>query len=210
MLTVKNAGASVKPVADEARGTVAAWQGPFGRKGASMAIESDTPNLAAVPSANSALSGVYEQGIVAGILGAATIAVWFFFIDFFNGRSFYTPNVLGIALFRGGVGLDQPQDLPISLEMVLVYTWVHGLIFCAIGGLVSKLLDLAERNVHAGFGILLLFVIFEFGFVGAGLIIAEPILRALAWPSVLIGNLLAAIVIAVYFWRHHPRMKISP
>lgn len=175
-----------------------------------MAIETDNPNLAAIPSAKSVVSGLYEQGIVAGILGAATIAVWFFLIDFFNGRPFYTPNVLGTALFRGGAGLDQPQNLPISLEMVLVYTWVHALVFCAIGGLVSKLLDLAERNVHAGFGILLLFVIFEFGFVGAALIFAEPILRALAWSSVLIGNLLAAAVMAAYFWRHHPRMKISP
>lgn len=175
-----------------------------------MALESDTRNLASVPSTNSVISGLYEQGIVAGILGAATIAVWFFLIDIFNGRPFYTPNVLGTALFRSGTGLDQPENLPISLEMVLVYTWVHGLVFCAIGGLVSKLLDLAEHNVNAGFGILLLFVIFEFGFVGAALIFAEPILRALAWPSVLVGNLLAAAVMAVYFWRHHPRMKISP
>jgi hypothetical protein len=175
-----------------------------------MALETDTPNLASIPSANPAISGLYEQGIVAGILGAATIAIWFFVVDIFNGRPFYTPNVLGTALFRGGAGLDQPQNLPISLEMVLVYTWVHGLVFCAIGGLVSKLLDLAERNVNAGFGILLLFVIFEFGFVGAALIFAEPILRALAWPSVLIGNLMAAAVMAVYFWRHHPKMKISP
>jgi hypothetical protein len=76
--------------------------------------------------------------------------------------------------------------------------------------LVSKLLNLAEDNVNAGFGILLLFVIFEFGFVGAALIFAEPILRALAWPSVLIGNLMAAAVMAVYFWRHHSKIKISP
>ena len=175
-----------------------------------MALETDTPNLTSIPSANTGISGLYEQGIVAGILGAATIAVWFFLVDIFNGQPFYTPNVLGTALFRSGAGLDQPQNLPISLEMVLVYTWVHGLVFCSIGGLVSKLLDLAERNMNAGFGILLLFVIFEFGFVGAALIFAEPILRALAWPSVLIGNLMAAAVMAVYFWRHHPKMKISP
>ena len=175
-----------------------------------MALETDTPNLASLPSTHSVISNIYEQGIVAGMLGAATIAVWFFLVDIFNGQPFYTPNVLGTALFRGGAGLDQPQNLPLSLEMVLVYTWIHGLVFCAIGGLASKLLDLAERNVNAGFGILLLFVVFEFGFVGAALIFAEPILRALAWPSVLVGNLMAAAVMAIYFWRHHPRMKISP
>jgi hypothetical protein len=174
-----------------------------------MAIQTDIPNLTTIPSAHS-VADSYQQGIVAGVLGAATIAIWFFLVDIFSGRPFYTPNVLGTALFRGGEGLDQPQNLPISLEMVLVYTWVHGLVFCAIGGLAAKLLDLAERNVNAGFGILLLFVIFEFGFVGAALVFAEPILRALAWPSVLVGNLMAAAAMAVYFWRHHPSMKISP
>ena len=87
-----------------------------------MALETDTPNLTSIPAANTVISGLYEQGIVAGILGAATIAVWFFLVDLFNGQPFYTPNVLGTALFRSGTGLDQPQNLPISLEMVLVYT----------------------------------------------------------------------------------------
>jgi len=84
------------------------------------------------------------------------------------------------------------------------------LVFCAIGGIAAKLLALAEQDVHAGFGILLLFVIFEFGFVGAALVLAEPILRALAWASVLIGNLLAAAVMAAYFWRQHATLRISP
>jgi hypothetical protein len=72
------------------------------------------------------------------------------------------------------------------------------------------MLELAEQDVNAGFGILLLFVIFEFGFVGAALIFAEPVLRALTWSSVLIGNLLASAVMAGYFWRHHGSLKISP
>jgi len=175
-----------------------------------MATRAETPGLTVLSSANSEISGLYQQGIIAGVLGAATIAVWFFIVDIVSGHPFYTPNVLGTALFRRGAGLDQPQTLPISFEMVLVYTWVHGLVFCAIGGLVSKLLELAEQNVNAGFGILLLFVIFEFGFVGAAFIFAEPILHALTWPLVLIGNLLAAAVMAAYFWRHHASMKISP
>lgn len=175
-----------------------------------MDLPSDTSRLTVlVPS--TAISDSYRQGIVAGIAGAVTIAIWFFIVDLLSGLPFfYTPNVLGTALFRHGAGLDQPQTLSISMEMVLVYTWVHGLVFCAIGGIAAKLLALAEQDVHAGFGILLLFVIFEFGFVGAALVLAEPILRALAWPSVLIGNLLAAAVMAAYFWRQHATLRISP
>ena len=134
----------------------------------------------------------------------------FFVIDSLSGRPFYTPNVLGTALFRHGSGLDQPQALAISVEMVLSYTWVHGLAFCVLGGFASKLLALAERNLNSGFGIVLLFVIFEFGFVGASYNFAEPILQVLAWPTVLVGNLLAATGMAGYFWRHHPNLTIEP
>jgi hypothetical protein len=175
-----------------------------------MAIPSGTSSSTVLPS-TAAISDSYRQGIEAGIAGAVTVAVWFFMVDVLSGNPFfYTPNVLGTALFRQGAGLDQPQALTISMEMVLAYTWIHGLVFCAIGGIAAKLLTLAERDVHAGFGILLLFVIFEFGFIGAALVLAEPILRALAWPSVLIGNLLAAAVMTAYFWRRHATLRISP
>jgi hypothetical protein len=44
----------------------------------------------------------------------------------------------------------------------------------------SKLLDLAAQNLNLGFGIILFFVVFEFGFVVAVFIFAEPLLHALA------------------------------
>jgi hypothetical protein len=175
-----------------------------------MAVQSRATSAANVTIPSSTISNIYVEGIVAGIIGAATIAVWFFVLDIFSGRPFYTPTVLGTALFRHGIGLDQPRALPISLEMVLLYTWVHGLAFCVIGGLAAKLLALAEGNLNVGFGILLFFVIFEFGFVAIAFIFAEPILQLLAWPTVLVGNLLAAVAMATYFWRRHPNMIISP
>jgi hypothetical protein len=175
-----------------------------------MEVQSRTTSASAGASQPSEISRVYVEGISAGILGAATIAIWFFVLDVFNGRPFYTPSILGSALFRRGVGIDQLQTLSISVEMVLIYTWVHGLAFCVIGGVASKLLELAERNVNLGFGILLFFVIFEFGFAVSALVFAEPILHALAWPAVLMGNFLAAAVMGLYFWRHHPNLSIRP
>jgi hypothetical protein len=175
-----------------------------------MAVQSGTTSAPSTTSPSSTITNIYFEGIVAGVIGAATVAIWFFVVDLFSGRPFYTPSVLGTALFRQGIGLDQPQSLPISFEMVLLYTWVHGMAFCVIGGLASKLLAVAEHNLNLGFGILLLFVIFEFGFVGAAFIFAEPILQALAWPTILFGNLLAAIGMATYFWRRHLNMTIRP
>jgi len=147
---------------------------------------------------------------VAGVIGAATIAIWFLILDTIYVRALYTPTVLGTALFRHGEGLASPENLPISLRMTLMYTWVHGLAFCVIGGIASRLLALAEQNPNVGFGILLFFVLFEFGFVATATVFAEPVLHALAWPAILVGNLLAAASMAGYFWRRHPHLTVRP
>jgi hypothetical protein len=175
-----------------------------------MAVRSDTTSAPLVTASSSEISRIYREGIMAGILGAAAIALWFFILDIFNGRPFYTPSLLGSALFRRDIALDQPETLTVSFEMVLLYTWVHGMGFCVIGGLASKLLALAERNLNIGFGILLFFVVFDFGFVGVAFIFAEPILHALTWPAILIGNLIAAAVMAYYFSRQRPGLTIQP
>ncbi len=155
-------------------------------------------------------SRIYQQGFVAGLVGAATVALWFLLVDTLNGRPFYTPTVLGTALFRHGSGLGSPDGLPISFEMVWMFTWVHGLVFAAIGGIASRLLALAEGNPSVGFGILLLFVEFEFGFTVAAMVLAAPVLLALTWPAVLIANLLAAAAMGGYFHLAHPELRMRP
>lgn len=153
---------------------------------------------------------LYEEGIVAGVLGGATIAIWFLILDTMEGRPLYTPTVLGTALFRHGQGLDSPEALAVSFDMVLVTTWVHFLAFAVMGGVASRLLALAEQRPNLGFGIVLLFVVFEFGFVTAAMVFAQPVLHALDWPAILVGNLLAAAAMALYFWRRHPHLRIEP
>ena len=151
----------------------------------------------------------YLDGIVAGTIGAATIALWFLILDTIKGRPLYTPSVLGSVLFKPGVPLPSPESVPASFELVLVYTWVHWLVFCVIGGAASLLLGAAERRPDAGFGILLLFVIFEFGFLVGAMLFAEAILRAIAWQEILLGNLLAAAGMGAFLWHRHPQvMKI--
>jgi hypothetical protein len=174
-----------------------------------MTVQTDaTSRTTATPGADSAR--IYQEGIVAGIIGAVTVALWFFVIDLVNGRPLYTPTVLGTALFGRGSGPPSFETLPISMEMVLMFTWVHGLAFAAIGGVVAWLLTTAERHPSVGFGILLLFVIFEAGFTVAAMLFAAPILKALTWPAILVANLLAAAAIGVYFWLRHPTLSVRP
>jgi hypothetical protein len=150
---------------------------------------------------------IFQEGIVAGAIGAAVVAVWFFVLDVAQGRPLYTPAMLGTALFKGPAAIESTT---ISLETVLVFTWVHLLVFAFLGGIAAYLVARAEENPNLGFGIILLFAVFEFGFIAVTMTFAESVLQALAWPAVLAGNLLAAAAMGVYFWRRHPHLRIAP
>jgi hypothetical protein len=167
---------------------------------------SSSPQL----SSSSVDSRVYQEGIIAGILGALTVAVWFLVVDMMHGRPFYTPTVLGTALFGRGVWPGTLETLPPSFDMVAMFTWVHVLAFVVIGVVVAHLIAIAERNPNLGFGIVLLFVILQACFTVAAMIVAEPVLRALTWQAILVANFLAAGVIAGYFWLRHPTMQMRP
>ncbi len=174
-----------------------------------MAAESVRHPVAGAPPAPAEVA-VYAEGVLVGLAGAAAIALWFFVIDVLQGRPLYTPTVLGTALFRGGRGLEDPAHLAVSLEMVISFTWVHALVFLILGMGTARLVASVERNPSLGFGVVLLFVVLQYGFLQVSMVVAEPVLHALAWPAVLGGNLLAAAaMVAVIRWRH-PTLAIEP
>ncbi len=49
-----------------------------------MAVQSKTTSAPFVTAPSSEISNVYREGIVAGLLGAATIALWFLILDIFS------------------------------------------------------------------------------------------------------------------------------
>jgi hypothetical protein len=174
-----------------------------------MPVHSGVSHPVAVGQDASALA-VYLEGIRAGLVGASVIAVWFLLVDTFAGRPFYTPTVLGAALFHGGAGIENESAVTPSLELVAGFTWVHYLVFMLIGIGAARLMALAERNPSLGFGIVLFFAVFEFGFLLASMVFAEGILQRLAWPAVVVGNLLAAVGMGVVLWRGHRQLDIQP
>lgn len=165
----------------------------------------DPPSAPALDTAR-----LYQEGMIAGVLGAAVVALWFLLLDTLNGRPFWTPTVLGTALFRRSGGLESLEATPVSLEMVLMFTWVHGLLFAALGGTAARLLGHVERHPSSGFGVLLLFVVFQFAFIAAATAFAAPVLRVLPAWSILVANLLAAGVMTAYLRRRHPDLRVSP
>ncbi len=175
-----------------------------------MNMHTGTRSFAETSDRFSESSRVYGEGIIAGLIGAAAISVWFLILDTLQGHPLYTPTVLGTALLHRGADLTSLQGSPAAFEVVVFYTWVHGLVFCFIGGLAARLLALAEENQNTGFGILLLFLVFEFGFVAAAMRFADAVLHHIAWQSILVGNLLAAAAMAAYFRHRHPHLAIEP
>ncbi len=74
------------------------------------------------------------EGIIAGIIGAAVIAVVFFAIDVANERPLWTPHALGTALFLGRLA---PQDAAVSPALISAYTLLHGLAFVGVALIVA-------------------------------------------------------------------------
>ena len=74
---------------------------------------------------------VYLDGLIAGIIGAAIIALWFLFLDALIRVPFYTPTVLGERLFLRTQDLALTEGEQVSLRLTLMYTAVHGLVFMA-------------------------------------------------------------------------------
>lgn len=180
------------------------------RKVKAMKHESTISRLPVAAHPHRDTSRVHIEGVVAGMIGGTTVAIWFLILDVMARRPLYTPAVLGSELFRLGIGIYPQESWESIIAPALLYTCVHFLIFAAIGAVVARLLAFAELNPNAGFGVLLLTVLLEFGFVAAAFVFAQPVLHALAWPAIFVGNLLAAISMAAYFRQRHPALTIQP
>jgi len=152
---------------------------------------------------------VYLDGLIAGIIGAAIIAIWFLFLDAVIRLPFYTPTVLGEGLFLRAQDLALSEGEQVSLKLTLMYTGVHGLVFIVLGVIAAYFLLLTRKKLTVGLWIVLVFVILEFGFVGTAFVFAEPVLHELPWQTVLIGNFLAAAGMACYFRLREPNLIVG-
>jgi hypothetical protein len=140
-----------------------------------------------------AWGGVLREGVVAGLIGAAVVALWFLAIDAIQGEPLRTPRLLGAAMLR------QTAALP----AVLGYTVVHGLAFIVVGIIGAALIAGAERQPVFVFALVIFFTAFEVFFFGAVVILAKWVLDELAGWTVFVGNLLAAAGMLGYFFTGH-------
>ena len=138
------------------------------------------------------------DGVIAGLFGAAIVAIWFLFMDTVTRLPLYTPTVLGEGLLLGEQSLRSTTGELVSLKLTVMYSGVHGLVFMVLGMIAAYLFLLSKRKLHLGILLIALFAVLELGFVGTAFVVAKPVLDELAWPIVSTGNFLAAAGMACY------------
>ena len=149
---------------------------------------------------------ILREGLVVGLIGAAAVALWFLIVDLVAGRPFFTPAMLGSAVFWGA---RDPTQVQVTFAAVIGYTMIHLLAFCVVGTIAAGLASLAESFPSTLFLAVVFFAIFEFGFYVLVAIVAQPLLGALAWWAVALGNLIAAAGMGYHLWRAHPTIRES-
>lgn len=149
--------------------------------------------------------GLAREGVIAGAIGATSVAVWFLILDIIGGRPLHTPRVLGAAFFS----VLGPAVSPDSPAMqVAGYTAFHYAAFAVLGIVAAALVRASEREPNIVAGLVVLFVAFEAGFYGLTALLAQAeLLGALAWWQVGVANLVAAVLMGSYMLRAHPELK---
>lgn len=146
-----------------------------------------------------------REGVIAGVIGAAVIAVWFFFVDIIAGHALFTPATLGRGMLSvfGPVPAGQGDVL-----LVFLYTVFHFAAFIVVGLIAAMIVNLANREPSILLGFVVLFAAIEVGFYAfVGLLQHATPLGSLAWYNVMIGNVLAAAAMGTYLLRAHPVLR---
>jgi hypothetical protein len=145
---------------------------------------------------------IVREGVIAGVLGATAVAVWFFIVDLIGGRPLFTPNTLGEGLLSVFGRSPEPEAVNI-----IAYTIFHYAAFTGVGIIAVILVHAGERLPSVLAGSMILFVAIELGFYGLVALLQETVLGNFAWYQILAGNLLAAVLMGTYLWRSHPALK---
>jgi hypothetical protein len=158
------------------------------------------PAAGAAPSETEALPWV-ANGLAAGVLGASVVALFFGVLDLLAGRPFWTPSLLGTALFRGEL---PPAGAPPDGLLVLAYTAVHVVVFIgfAVPAAFWALAHLPSARGPGRSSLLALafFLGFELVFVSLAELFAPGLTGMLGAGRVAAANGLAAIAMASFLF----------
>jgi hypothetical protein len=141
------------------------------------------------------------QGLVAGVVGYAAVALFFLLLNVIAGQSpFFTAAALGSSLFYG---LGDTAQLAIEPGPVLAFNGVHLLLSLVAGTIAAWLLFETERHHFIWYFVFFVFLAaFVYSLVVVGIVGAE-ILQVISWWSVLAANVIWVFALGSYLWFQH-------
>jgi hypothetical protein len=148
-----------------------------------------------------AIGVIAEDGLLCGVTGAAVVALFFLVVDLLEGHPFYTPTLLGSALF---LGQDVANVTAAQAPMVMAYTGLHVLLFLIVGTGAAFLVHEMKRQPHVAVVLILLLVCFEGAFFALAAGLMPGVLGELGVGMVIAANLLSAGAMGAYLWHRHP------
>jgi hypothetical protein len=173
------------------------WYGSGSMKTTSSESASDS----AIGS-KSGLRNVLEDGALTGIVGAVMVSLIFLALDFASGRPFFTPSLLGTAIFRGEFLSDLSEPDP---AMVFAYTGLHGIAFLLVGFLLAALFREFEQHPKIGLELLVALLVFEGLLMGAEVTVFPSLVGELGAWAVAIANIASLIAMFTFLAYRHPQ-----
>lgn len=147
------------------------------------------------------------DGIVAGTIGFAAVAIVFIVADTARGRPpLYAAALRGEALFYG---VTDPARVVVSTEPALSYALLHLAVFLLFGALASAVAALADRGWHLWFVALFFFIFISYHLTAAVQFLATPLHPAVSGVEIWSAGLVASAAMAAYLVRVHPRMRMT-
>src|SRR5437879_7745435 len=119
------------------------------------------------------LTRILREGFIAGLIGAGAVALWFLIVDTVAGRPFFTPAMLGSAVFWG---VHDPSLVVIEYSRIIGYTMIHVSAFLIVGTVSAVLaaeVEVAPPTLYLVFRFLL---DYKIGFYVTLAILAQPLL----------------------------------
>ena len=163
------------------------------------------PHVAPAQSRAEELTEIVWEGIVAGLIGYATVAILIGVIDVAQGRSFFfTAAMLGEAAFYG---LTDPANVVVWPGAVFAYNGVHLLGFLFIGMSAVWLAYLAEKGAELWYVGLVLFLLVVAHACGAVLLLTEGMRAVMPAWVIAVPTLVGLAAMTLYLLVSRPGLR---
>lgn len=146
---------------------------------------------------------IVREGVVAGTLGGAIVALWYLLCDTIGGRPFHTPALLGAIFFNGLRGHDVGAA---TLAPVLSFTLLHFAAFIAFGLASALVIAAAEREPLLVLGALMVYGCYEVSFLSFVAVLDASALGAIGLWKIAAANAITLVTVFGYFQYRHPQI----